>query len=132
MDLIPRSNFFFDDLFNDFLSYKDTNSFKCDIYEKENKYFIELDIPGFSKENTTIECDNGYLTVRISKKHEINDDDKKYIRRERMSKEYSRSFYVGNVDSSDIKANFKNGSLIIEIPKQEKIDNNKIIEIEEN
>ena len=63
MKLIPRDDFFLDDVFSDFLSSKDTNSFKCDIYEKEGKYFIELDTPGCSKEDTSIECDNGYLTV---------------------------------------------------------------------
>ena len=131
MNLIPRGDFFLDDVFSDFLSAKDTNSFKCDIYEKEGKYFIELDTPGCSKEDTSIECDNGYLTVKVSKKEESNDEGKNYIRRERSTKEFSRSFYVGDVDADKIKANFKNGCLTIEIPKEEKTETKKTIQIEE-
>ena len=131
MKLIPRDDFFLEDVFSDFLSSKDTNSFKCDIYEKEGKYYIELDTPGCSKEDTSIECDNGYLTVKVSKKMENNDEGKNYIRRERSAKEYSRSFYVGDVDTDKIKANFKNGCLTIEVPKEEKIETKKTIQIEE-
>ncbi len=130
MNLIPRGDFFLDDVFSDFLSSKDTNSFKCDIYEKDNKYFIELDTPGCSKEDTSIECDNGYLTVKVSKKEENEDEGKNYIRRERSSREFSRSFYVGDVDPETIKANFKNGCLTIEVPKQEKVETKKTIQIE--
>ena len=131
MKLVPRGEgFFLDDVFSDFLSSKDTNSFKCDIYEKDNKYFIELDTPGCSKEDTSIECDNGYLTVKVSKKEENEDEGKNYIRRERSSREYSRSFYVGDVNPEMIKANFKNGCLIIEVPKQEKVETKKTIQIE--
>lgn len=131
MNLIPRDNYFFDDLFNDFISTRELNSFKCDIYEKDNKYFIEIDIPGFSKENTKIEYDNGYLNVHVDKNDEMNNDSKNYIRRERISKNYSRSFYVGDIDSEKIKANFRNGCIYIEIPKQEQLNTKKIIEIGE-
>ena len=131
MNLIPRSNnFFLEDVFSDFLS-RDTNNFKCDIYEKEGKYFIEMDTPGFSRKDINIECDRGYLTVSVSKNSEMNEEEKNYIRRERSTKEISRSFYVGDVDADSIKANFKNGSLIIEVPKEEKIDTRRIIQIEE-
>jgi len=131
MQLIPRSNdFFLDNVFDDFLSFKDNNCFKCDIYEKGGKYFIELDTPGASKEDVNIECDNGYLTVKISKKEEVSEEDKYYIRRERNSKEYQRSFYIGDIDTEMIKASFNNGSLIIEVPKEEKVETKKKIEIE--
>ena len=131
MNLIPRSNsFFLDDMFNDFLT-RDVNNFKCDIYEKEGKYFIEMDTPGFTKDDVVIECDRGYLTINVSKNIESKDDDKNYIRRERSSKEVSRSFYVGDIDTDAIKANFKNGILIIEVPKEEKIETKRTIQIEE-
>lgn len=132
MNLIPRGDFFLDDVFNNFLNSKDTNSFKCDIYEKDGKYFIEMDTPGINKEDTTIECDNGYLTVKVSAKKENSDEGKNYIRRERSMREVSRSFYVGDVDPDKIKANFKNGCLTIEVPKQEKVETKKTIQIEEN
>ena len=131
MNLIPRSNnFFLEDVFSDFLS-RDTNNFKCDIYEKEGKYFIEMDTPGFSRKDINIECDRGYLTVSVSKNSEMNEEEKNYIRRERSTKEFSRSFYVGDVDAESIKANFSNGILIIQVPKEEKIDTKRIIQIEE-
>ncbi|MFA5602246.1 MAG: Hsp20/alpha crystallin family protein [Bacilli bacterium] len=129
MDLIPR-NFFLEDVFDDFLTSRETNNLKCDIYEKNNKYYIEMDTPGFGKEDLNIECDNGYLTIIISKADEKNDEEKNYIRRERYTKEYKRSFYIGNVENENIKAEFKNGSLKIEIPKRDKENEKKIIEIE--
>lgn len=133
MKLIPRGeSFFLDDVFSDFLNSKDTNSMKCDIYEKDGKYYIEMDTPGFAKEDTTIECDNGYLTVKVSKKEENSDEGKNYIRRERNTREFTRSFYVGDVDTEAIKANFKNGCLTIEVPKEEKVETKKTIQIEEN
>ena len=131
MNLIPRSNnFFLEDVFSDFLS-KDTSNFKCDIYEKEGKYFIEMDTPGFTKEDVKIECDRGYLTVGVSKNSQLNEEEKNYIRRERSTREISRSFYVGDVDAESIRANFNNGVLIIQVPKEEKIDTKRIIQIEE-
>ncbi len=133
MKLIPRDeSFFLDDVFSDFLNSKDTTGMKCDIYEKDNKYYIEMDTPGFSKDDASIECDNGYLTIKVSKKEEKADEDKNYIRRERSTREYSRSFYVGDVDTELIKANFKNGCLIIEVPKEEKVETKRTIQIEEN
>lgn len=129
MNLVQK-DFFLDDVFNDFLTSRDTSRFKCDIYEKENKYYIEMDTPGFSKENLNIECDNGYLTVKVSKNEETSDEGKNYIRREKTTNEYQRSFYVGDVDCDNIKASFKNGLLTLEIPKEEKLDTKKTIEIE--
>ena len=131
MNLIPRSNnFFLEDVFGDFLS-KDTNNFICDIYEKEGKYFIEMDTSGFTKEDIKIESDRGYLTVSVSKNNEINEEEKNYIRRERSTRQISRSFYVGDVDTESIKASFNNGVLVIEVPKEEKIDSKRIKQIEE-
>ena len=125
MNLIPRSNnFFLEDVFSDFLS-RDTNNFKCDIYEKEGKYFIEMDTPGFSRKDINIECDRGYLTVSVSKNSEMNEEEKNYIRRERSTRQISRSFYVGDVDTESIKASFNNGVLVIEVPKEEKIDSKR-------
>ena len=63
MNLIPR-NFFLDDVFNDFLAVKELPTFKCDIYEKDNKYFLEADLPGFSKEDIVIEVDEGIEAAR--------------------------------------------------------------------
>lgn len=129
MNLIPR-NFFLDDLFDDFLASKDTNNLKCDIYEKDGKYHIEMDAIGFNKDDMNISYDNGYLTVELSTNAEKEDKKKNYIRRERYQKDYKRTFYVGETKSEEITANFKDGVLKVTVPKQEKIESKKKIEIE--
>ena len=102
---------------------------KCDIYEKDDKYYIELDAPGFDKKDINIEVKDGYLTVRAHKK-EVNKDEKKnYIRKERYYGEYSRSFALGDVDIENIDAKFENGILNITVPKKELPENKKYIEI---
>lgn len=96
-------------------------SMRCDIYEKDDKYHLEMDIPGFTKEDIKIECHKG--TITISAKKETNteekDESKKYIRRERKFGQYKRSFYLGDIDEENIKAEFKNGTLIITAPLKE-------------
>ena len=100
MDLMPRK-FYLDDMFDDFLSAKSTGM-KCDIYEKDGCYHVEMDTPGFSKDDLSISMDNGYLTITAEKSHEDNDDSKNYIRRERSYGKYERSFYLGEVDEENI------------------------------
>ncbi len=129
MNLVPKS-FFLDDVFEDFLASKESNSLKCDIYEKEGNYYIEMDADGFKKEDLNIDYDHGYLNVSISKSEEKNDEGKNYIRKERVSRKLQRSFYVGESDINNIKADFNNGLLKIVIPKREELESKKKIEIE--
>ena len=130
MDLIPRS-YFLDSIFDDFDSSKKGAIMKCDIFEKDGKYNIDLDVPGFDKKDIKIECKDGYLTVTAKREDTIDKDGKNYIRREKSYGEYSRSFYVGDVDTDLINAKFKNGTLLITVPTSEKQDTKKIIEISE-
>lgn len=129
MNLIPRS-FYLDDIFDDFGVTSNNNDMKCDIYEKEDAYHIELDIPGFDKNDINIECDNGYLTVSATKEQENKEEKKNYIRRERSYGKYQRSFYIGDVETDNVKAEFKHGTLKIIVPKPEQIETKKHIEIE--
>lgn len=78
MNLIPR-NFLFDDDLEDFFVTKPSKrgEMKCDIYEKDNKYYIELDAPGFDKKDINIEVKDGYLTVKAHKKEESKDEKEK-------------------------------------------------------
>ena len=94
---------------------------KTDIKEKKDKYVIEMDLPGYEKENINLELNNGYLEVSAKvEKEENNDDEEKFVRRERFFGECSRSFYVGDeISEEDINAEFKNGTLKIEVPKKE-------------
>ena len=130
MDLIPR-NYFLDDFFDDFVSTKGNDMMKCDIYEKDGLYNIEMDVPGFDKKDITIECKDGYLTVSAKKESDEKTEDKNYIRKERKYGSFSRSFSIGELDVDKIQAKFNNGTLCISIPKEEKQDNKKVIEIGE-
>ena len=124
MDLMNRD---FDDFFGNFLTSRMDNNMKCDIYEKDNKYFIEMDIAGFSKDDIDIKLKDGLLTIKIEKKTQSDDKDKKYIRKERSYVKSERTFNLGNVKEDEIDASFQDGVLNIVIPKAE--DNIKTIEI---
>ena len=90
-----------------------------------------MDIPGFKKDEISVETKDGYLTITAEKKDEVNEDDKEknYIRRERTYGKYQRSFYLGDLDEENIDASFENGMLKIEVPKKEEVDSKKVIEI---
>lgn len=128
MNLIPR-NFFLDDFFDDFGKAKMPN-FKCDIYEEGNNYVVEMDVPGFKKDEINIDVEKGYLTISASHNEEKDEEEKNYIRKERTYGEAKRQFYVGDVDEEAIKANFNDGVLKVIVPKKEEISNKKKIEIE--
>lgn len=129
MNLIPK-NLFLDDVFEDFLPKVKESNLKCDIYEKNGKYFIEMDAHGFDKNDVKIEFDNGNLSISIAKAEEKNDETKTYIRKERYSREYKRSFFVGEINPEDINAEFEHGVLRISVPKEDEVkDSKKIIDI---
>ncbi len=116
------SRVFFDSFFDDLESPKKLESvMKCDIYEKDGLFNIEMDIPGFKKEDIKIELNDGYLTISAEKQNsEENEEDKNYIRRERHYEKAMRQFYVGDIDESAVKAEFKDGMLKVSLPKEEK------------
>lgn len=131
MSLIPRS-FYLDDIFDDFGRAPRTNEMKCDVYEKDGNYNIEMDIPGYDKKDIKIECDNNVLTIVAEKTTENNEEnqDKKYIRRERVYGKVSRTFSFADIDEEAIRAEFTNGILKLTIPKAEKVETRKVIEID--
>lgn len=137
MMLVPRRNNFdiFDDFFDEgFFPKKERNLMKTDIREKKDKYVVDIDLPGFEKENISLSLDNGYLNISAkAEKEENNEDEERFVRQERFYGECSRSFYVGeDITEEDINAKFNNGILKIEIPKkekQEKLPESKQIEI---
>lgn len=139
MMMIPRKRNDFDlfeDMFSDpFFERKESRLMKTDIKEKKDKYIIDVDLPGYEKENIDIEIENGYLkvTAKATKDVDESDEDEKYIHKERFYGECSRSFYVGNdVKEEDIKASFKNGILTLCVPKEEqkKLEERKKIQID--
>ncbi len=102
---------------------------KCDIYESEGKYHIEMDIPGFRKDEIKIECNKGNIVITAEKSDEQKDEDKKYLRRERVYGKYQRSFYLGDIVEDEIEASFDNGILHIVVPKLEEKETKKYIEV---
>ncbi len=129
MMLVPRRNNFdlFDDFFEDeFFPKRERNLMKTDIRELKDKFIVDVDLPGFSKENINLSLQNGYLNIHAKvNKHDEKKEEEKYVRRERFFGETSRSFYIGDeVKEDDIHAEFKNGILKIEIPKKEEEKNN--------
>ena len=119
-----RSNYlsdFFSDPFDAFFRpmFRDNSgySMKTDIAETDKGYTLEIDLPGYSKDDIKLDFENGYLTVSASQSAK-EEDKKNYIRRER-SVSASRSYYIGDVDENSIKAKFDSGVLSVIIPKQE-------------
>lgn len=109
---------------------------KTDIQENENGYILEIDLPGFKKEEVQAKLENGYLTISATKG--LNQDEKeketgRYIRRERYVGACSRSFYVGEtVMQEEIKAEFQHGILKLFVPKKDakQVKESKYIAIE--
>ena len=132
MSLIPR-NFYLDDIFEmpRMPKVHDLHAMKCDVYEKDGNYNIEMDIPGYDKKDISIECEDGILTISAEKNNEVNEEneDKKYIRRERVYGKITRSFSFADIDEENITADFNNGILTVVIPKSQKQESKRIIEI---
>ena len=134
----------FDDFFDDFswpvfnVSTRPaaSNLMKTDVKETEKGYELDIDLPGYKKEDVQAELKDGYLviTAKAGTNKDQKDKDGKYIRRERYSGTCSRSFYVGEaMEQSDIKAKFDSGILKIEVPKKDAkpaVEENKYITIE--
>ena len=99
------------------------NLMKTDIKELDNGYELEIDLPGFKKDEIKAELNNGYLTVSAAKGLDEDEQDKKsgkYIRRERYAGACQRSYYVGeDITEEDIKATFEHGILTLFVPKKE-------------
>ena len=128
----------FDDFMRDFPFYDDKqarraekklyghrgrNLMKTDIRETDGSYELEMDLPGFTKDEVKVSLENGYLTVQAAKGLDEDEQEKKtgrYIRRERYAGACERSFYVGeDVTQEEIKGEFKHGILRLSMPKKE-------------
>ncbi len=108
---------------------------KTDVRETDSGYEVDIDLPGFKKDEINIQLDNGYLSISAAKGLDKDEQDKegKYIRKERYAGSMSRSFYVGNaITQDDIKAKYESGILRLSVPKKaaEEIESAKRIAIE--
>lgn len=118
--MLPKRNYYLNDYFDlfDGRYTREKEYMKTDIYESNNRYIIEMDLPGIRKNDIKINYDNGYLTVKASK-NSLNSSPNTYIRRERFYGEIKRSFYIGIKKETDIKAIYKEGILQISFPKED-------------
>ena len=98
------------------------NEMKTDVRETEDGYELDIDLPGFKKDEVTAQLDNGYLTIQASKGLDKEQKEKKgkYIRKERYAGSMSRSFYVGDaITEEDVHAKYEDGILKLSVPKKE-------------
>ena len=132
---------FGENLFDDFMDFpfggkKINTMMKTDIWDTDSSYELDIDMPGFKKEDIKAQLKDGYLTISASTSANNDEQDKdgRYIRRERYAGSCSRSFYVGEgVKEEDIRAKFENGILKLSIPKVEnkpQVEEQKYIAIE--
>ena len=128
-------DFSFPSFDRDFYENSSRSVMKTDVKETDKGYELDIELPGYQKEDVKAQLKDGYLTVQAVKN--VNNDTKNeegaYIRRERYAGTMSRSFYVGdNVTEADIQAKFENGVLKLAVPKKEakKVEENKYIAIQ--
>ena len=97
------------------------NLMKTDVRETEDSYELDIDLPGFQKDEIHVDVKDGYLTVSAQKGLDKDEQDKKgrVLRQERYAGACSRSFYVGNVKPEDVKAKYEDGVLSVIVPKED-------------
>jgi HSP20 family protein len=122
---------FLDDFFSEELAPKRVGAFKTDITDNEKEYVIEADLPGFAKEAIQIEILDNHLTISAKKDDTTEEKQDNYIRKERYVGEVTRTFIFDDVNEAEIKAEFKDGVLKLNLPKKEQVVN-KALKIELN
>ena len=98
------------------------NLMKTDVRETDSSYEVDIDLPGFKKDEIQVDLKDGYLIINATKGLDKDQKDKegKYIRQERYAGSCSRSFYVGDIKPEQVSAKYENGILQISLPKQDK------------
>ena len=120
------SRIFFDDSF-----FKGEEKIKSDVYEKNGKMYVEMEAPGYTKEDIGISIDKGELSISFENESE-EEETKKYLHRERKCySKVTRTFFIGDVNEEEIEASFKNGILVISAPTRKEIDTKRTISIKD-
>lgn len=126
-DLYDLMNRFFDRGFPLARAFTDI---KVDVQEKEHEYMIEADMPGIKKEDITLQLSNDYLQIAVQQVQQSENDDKNYLRKERVSSSLRRDIYLPNTTKEGIKAKLESGVLTITVPKAQPHMTKTSIEIE--
>lgn len=127
LNLVPfrfetlENNLFPDIFSNDFFSHPFTG-FKTDIKETGKEYVVEAELPGYAKEEIAVEYNNGELTISASKDESTEDKKDNYLRKERRTGRVARTFVFENVNGDEIKAEFKDGVLKLNLPKLDTVE----------
>ncbi|MFT8316941.1 MAG: Hsp20/alpha crystallin family protein [Sporolactobacillus sp.] len=118
-DFLPS---WFDEWGHNFMGNSGIRPFAADVEEKDNEYLVKADLPGFEKENIHLDYDQGVLTINASRNQESSEkaESGSYIRKERSSGSFTRRFMLDDVNENAIRAQFKEGVLNIQLPKNEK------------
>ena len=110
----------FEEMSRSFWDNNNVSAFRTDITEKDGKYILEADLPGFKKEDISVDIDKDCLTITAEHKSEENEQNAdSYIRRERFYGSYTRSFNVKGIDTEAITAAYNDGVLTLTMPKKE-------------
>lgn len=113
--------------FNDVFDLDFTEKGNCDIYLEDGKYHLEMDLPGYRKEDIRLEAHKGSIIITAKKEtKEEEKEGKKYVRRERTFGRIERSFYLGDIDEENISAEFKDGILRVTVPTKSEPDKKAI------
>lgn len=110
----------FEEMSRSFWDNNNVSAFRTDITEKDGKYILEADLPGFKKEDISVDIDKDCLTITAEHKSEEKDENAdSYIRRERYYGSYTRSFNVKGINTEAITAAYNDGVLTLTMPKKE-------------
>lgn len=124
---------FFDDIFSPIARDRKVDGLmRTDVEDLGDDYLMEIELPGVEKSNIGVEYEKGYVTISVVENKETENNVKRnYVMKERKALNMSRSFYVGEIDENDIKAEMKDGILALTIPKEDKkkLESKKKIEI---
>jgi HSP20 family protein len=106
------------------------DSFKIDVEENEQVFLIHAEVPGISKDEISLDINDGRLTISVNRIEDVNEEKKNYIHRERRTTSMSRSVYLADSAIEDIGAKLENGVLTVTVPKKVKQSNSRKIDIE--
>lgn len=112
----------FPDIFNDNFFSRPIAAFKTDIKEADKEYVLEAELPGYAKDEISVEFNEGELTIAVNKSESSEDKKDNYLRKERRIGRMSRTFVFDNVNGDGIKAEFKDGVLKLSVPKLDTVE----------